>query len=174
MIHPTAATPEKTWPAGFFLELARHLRQELRLAGFYRGPGRRSFAVSDLAVPVAARRCPEVARLLRDAALFVGNDSGPAHIGGCFRHARNWYFSAPPTNRSGALAHRSQILKADPIHRITRGSGHRSGTARIRDCPVDEGRAAAGRLRAPLLALLLLSVVLMAVMGAMTAARPIC
>ena len=27
VIHPIAATPEKTWPADYFLELARHLER---------------------------------------------------------------------------------------------------------------------------------------------------
>lgn len=84
VIHPLAATPEKTWPAASFLEVAAFLSTSIQLEPvFIGGPG------EDLApfqpwrtvtgVPLA-----EVAQLMRDASAFVGNDSGPAHIAAAF------------------------------------------------------------------------------------------
>ena len=46
VIHPLAATPEKTWPAASFMELARNAR---RRTGLHRGSRRRSFGLSELA-----------------------------------------------------------------------------------------------------------------------------
>lgn len=84
VLHPVAATAEKTWPAGSFLEVAKWLRESLRFEPvIIGGPG------DDLS-PFAGFRTvsgaplDEVARLMRDASLFVGNDSGPAHIAAAF------------------------------------------------------------------------------------------
>jgi ADP-heptose:LPS heptosyltransferase len=80
VIHPMAATPEKTWPAERFLEVARHCKLE---PVFIAGPG------EDLSA-FAAHRCVqgaslnEVKSLLAGASLFVGNDSGPAHMAAAF------------------------------------------------------------------------------------------
>jgi len=84
VLHPRAATPEKTWPVANFLKLAEHLSADCRLEPvFIAGPG------EDLR-PFAAFRChvgaplPEIKSLLQSASLFVGNDSGPAHIAAAF------------------------------------------------------------------------------------------
>jgi heptosyltransferase III len=83
IIHPVAATPQKTWPAAGFLEVARHLRQAGLDPVFIGGPG------DDLA-PFAefrtVRGAPlaDIKNLLAGASLFVGNDSGPAHMAAAF------------------------------------------------------------------------------------------
>jgi heptosyltransferase III len=83
-IHPMASEPAKTWPAERFLALAAHLERALDLEPvFIAGPG-------DDAAPFRRHRVlqgaplAEVKRLLRGAALFVGNDSGPAHMAAAF------------------------------------------------------------------------------------------
>jgi heptosyltransferase-3 len=84
VIHPTASHPDKTWPVARFLEAARHLEAQCGLEPvFLTGPGEDS-------TPFAAHRRMEAATLeavkslLAGAALFVGNDSGPAHMAAAF------------------------------------------------------------------------------------------
>lgn len=84
VIHPAASAPGKTWPAAGFLAVAEHLRNALDLDPvFIGGPA------DDLA-PFAQYRTlrgaplAEVKQLLSGAALFVGNDSGPAHMAAAF------------------------------------------------------------------------------------------
>ena len=79
IFHAVAATPEKTWPAERFLEIARHLAAH-GLEPVFIG------AAADDLSPFRAYRVQtglplrEVNQLLSQAALFVGNDSGPAHM----------------------------------------------------------------------------------------------
>jgi ADP-heptose:LPS heptosyltransferase len=84
VIHPFAATAEKTWPAGRFLETAQHLRKVCGLEPiFLAGP-------NDDPEPFQAftvwRNAPlaKVKDLMSGASLFVGNDSGPAHLAAAF------------------------------------------------------------------------------------------
>ena len=83
VIHPVAATPRKTWRADGFLAVARRLR-ELGMEPVFIGS-----AADDL-TPFAGFRTlagaplAEIKTLLAGAALFVGNDSGPAHMAAAF------------------------------------------------------------------------------------------
>jgi ADP-heptose:LPS heptosyltransferase len=83
VIHPVAATPQKTWRADGFLAVARRLR-ELGMEPVFIGS-----AADDL-TPFAGFRTlagaplAEIKSLLAGAALFVGNDSGPAHMAAAF------------------------------------------------------------------------------------------
>lgn len=83
VIHPVAATPEKTWPAGRFLALADHLKPA-GMEPVFIG------ALSDDLSPFAAYHTlhgaplAEIKSLLSGASLFVGNDSGPAHMAAAF------------------------------------------------------------------------------------------
>ena len=79
VIHPLAATPDKTWPAANFLALARQLDLETVFLG----------APTDDLEPFAEfERCQgplaDALSLLSGASLFVGNDSGPAHVAAAF------------------------------------------------------------------------------------------
>jgi ADP-heptose:LPS heptosyltransferase len=84
VLHPFASAAAKTWESARFVQLALWVRSTLGLEPLIlAGPA------YDVA-PFAAFRC-EVARplsqvkaLLRGASLFVGNDSGPAHIAAAF------------------------------------------------------------------------------------------
>lgn len=84
VIHPVAATPEKTWTAAGFASVAEHLQRQYQLEPvFIAGEGQ------DLS-PFSAYRCvtgaplEEVKSLISGASLFVGNDSGPAHMAAAF------------------------------------------------------------------------------------------
>ncbi len=81
VIHPFASAPDKTWPADRFIEVAQ------KLSGlepvFLAGP-------NDDATPFEKFRVwkneplARVKSLIGGAALFIGNDSGPAHIAAAF------------------------------------------------------------------------------------------
>jgi heptosyltransferase III len=84
VIHPVAAEPGKTWHASGFLHAARYCKETLDLDPvFIAGPG------EDLTLfreyrSVAGAPLGEIKSLLRGAAMFLGNDSGPAHMAAAF------------------------------------------------------------------------------------------
>jgi ADP-heptose:LPS heptosyltransferase len=83
IIHPVAAAPEKTWRAEGFLAIAEHLYQTGMEPVFIGGAADDLSAFANYrvlrGVPLA-----EVKSLTASSALFVGNDSGPAHIAAAF------------------------------------------------------------------------------------------
>jgi heptosyltransferase III len=84
VIHPFASLPEKTWPAERFIEVARHLRETNGLEPvFLAGPMDDTAPFSEFHV---WRNAPlaDVKSLMSGASLFVGNDSGPAHVAAAF------------------------------------------------------------------------------------------
>ena len=84
VLHPMASSPEKTWPHANFLALAAHLQSNLGLEPvFIAGPNENLSAFSAYSC-VQGAPLEEVKSLLAGAALFVGNDSGPAHIAAAF------------------------------------------------------------------------------------------
>lgn len=84
VIHPLAATPEKTWPAAGFVEVARDIAESMQLEPvFVGGPGEDLSPFRQWRTVIGAP-LSEIAQLMRDASLFVGNDSGPAHVAAAF------------------------------------------------------------------------------------------
>jgi len=84
VIHALAATPEKTWPAASFAEAAEFIGKKVRLEPvFIAGAGEDLSAFSKWRTVIGAP-LSEIARLMRDASLFLGNDSGPAHVAAAF------------------------------------------------------------------------------------------
>jgi ADP-heptose:LPS heptosyltransferase len=83
VLHPMASSPDKTWPRENFLAVAKHL-EELGIEPlFVAGLGEDLSAFSPHACFQGAP-LEEVKSLLAGATLFVGNDSGPAHIAAAF------------------------------------------------------------------------------------------
>jgi len=82
-IHPVAATAEKTWPAEGFLAVAEHLRRTGIEPVFVGAAGD---DLSPFAAYRTLRGAPlgEVKAVLGSSCLFVGNDSGPAHMAAAF------------------------------------------------------------------------------------------
>ena len=80
VVHPFASAPDKTWPADRFLALASQTGLDPVFIG----------AAADDMTPFRAARClqgaglEQVKTLLAGAALFIGNDSGPAHMAAAF------------------------------------------------------------------------------------------
>ncbi len=84
VLHPTASAPGKTWPAGRFLVVARRLEQACGLEPvFIAGPGEDVSPFSGYRT-LAGAPLAEVKSLLAGASLFIGNDSGPAHMAAAF------------------------------------------------------------------------------------------
>lgn len=82
VLHPFAAAPQKRWPAERFCEIARYLELWNITPVFLA-------ASEDDAMPFTAHTVfrgslSKVKTLLANAALFLGNDSGPAHIAAAF------------------------------------------------------------------------------------------
>jgi len=79
VVHPFAATPQKTWPAERFLAIAETLRDPVFLAG-------PDDDASKFAKYRVIQNAPlaEVKSIIAGAQLFIGNDSGPAHIAAAF------------------------------------------------------------------------------------------
>ncbi len=81
LIHPFASAPDKTWSADNFLAIAEHLKSSDPV--FIGGPA------DDLSPFQAFRTISdapleEIKLLFATAALFIGNDSGPAHMAAAF------------------------------------------------------------------------------------------
>lgn len=80
VLHPFASCADKTWPPGHFITLARECGLEPVFIG----------AEADDLAPFREFRCvrgtglERLKELMAGAALFVGNDSGPAHIAAAF------------------------------------------------------------------------------------------
>lgn len=84
VLHPLASAPDKSWTASNFLEVAGHLDKHLGLEPiFIAGPGENLDAFARYRT-LAGAPLEEIKSLLAGASLFVGNDSGPAHMAAAF------------------------------------------------------------------------------------------
>jgi ADP-heptose:LPS heptosyltransferase len=83
VIHPVAATPEKTWRADGFLAVAEHLRAVGTEPVFIAGEAGELAPFHEFR-SLAGASLEDVKALLSSASLFVGNDSGPAHMAAAF------------------------------------------------------------------------------------------
>src|SRR5882724_8123204 len=84
VLHPMASAPDKIWPHSHFLEIANHIERGLGLEPiFIAGPGESLEAFRRYPC-VQGASLEEIKSLLAGASLFVGNDSGPAHMAAAF------------------------------------------------------------------------------------------
>lgn len=84
IVHPFAATPEKTWPAARFVQLAAHMRDRLGLSPLLIGSDKDDFTPFREFPCFLGAPLDEIKKLMSMASLFVGNDSGPAHMAAAF------------------------------------------------------------------------------------------
>jgi ADP-heptose:LPS heptosyltransferase len=82
VLHPFASHPNKTWPAERFQEVARSLSDDLKPV-FIAGPGDDPTPFCDWQV-ITKAPLQRVISVISAASLFIGNDSGPAHIAAGF------------------------------------------------------------------------------------------
>jgi ADP-heptose:LPS heptosyltransferase len=118
VVHPLAATPEKTWPASNFVKLAERLEATGLSPVFVGGPG------EDLSPfkkwpAVSGAPLREVAQLSRDASLFVGNDSGPAHLAAAFGVPELVLFGPSDAEIWAPWRTEHRLIQRDPIASIS-------------------------------------------------------
>jgi ADP-heptose:LPS heptosyltransferase len=82
VLHPFASSPEKTWPSERFCEVARYLKLWNIKPIFLAGP--KDDAGPFAAHAVARGTLTEAKALMSKATVFIGNDSGPAHMAAAF------------------------------------------------------------------------------------------
>ncbi len=92
VLHPFASAPEKQWPANRFCEVARYLQLWNIAPVFLAGPQDDPSAFA--AHRVFQGTLSEVKAVLSGATVFIGNDSGPAHIAAAFAIPSLVLFSA--------------------------------------------------------------------------------
>ena len=85
-LHPWASTVEKRWPAAFFQRAARALAAEYGATIIVIGGDEHAAEAAEFCRPVTAINLTgqltlvELAACLRQCALLISNDSGPAHL----------------------------------------------------------------------------------------------
>jgi ADP-heptose:LPS heptosyltransferase len=79
VIHPFATTPGKTWSAANFLAVAHHLTHS-GLAPLFIGASTDDLSPFRAFRVISGAPLSEIKSLIAGASLYVGNDSGPAHM----------------------------------------------------------------------------------------------
>lgn len=118
VIHPFAATPEKTWPANNFLELARNIRRSVGLEPVFICAAGEDISRFQAFPTIAGAPLSEVIRLVRGASLFIGNDSGPAHLAAAFGVPELIFFGPSDEEIWRPWRTQAEVLKASPIYSI--------------------------------------------------------
>lgn len=117
VLHPFASAPEKQWPAERFCEVARFLRLWNIRPVFLAGP-------ADEAAPfrtheVVQSNLAQAKAILSRATVFVGNDSGPAHIAAAFGVPSVVFFSTSNPAIWGPWRTESELITApDGLHKV--------------------------------------------------------
>lgn len=119
VLHPFASQPDKTWPAEKFLAAAKYLDAELGLQPvFVAGANEDMSGFGDYPC-LQGEPLEEVISLLAGAALFVGNDSGPAHIAAAYgRPVVVVFGSSDIDNWRPWRTENAVLTSADGIHAI--------------------------------------------------------
>lgn len=117
VIHPAAATAEKTWPAQHFLAVASRLKQE-GLEPIFIAGAQESLAEFAAHRSIAGAPLAEVKSLLAGAAMFLGNDSGPAHMAAAFGIPSVVLFGPSDEEIWGPWKTDAVVLKAPDIRGI--------------------------------------------------------
>lgn len=139
VLHPGASDPRKRWHLSGFTEVAQWLARERNLRPVIRlGPGdtemaRQAEALGSDAVifDAATLDLRETIALIAGAQLFLGNDSGPAHIAAAARRRVVVIFGAtdPVTWRPWQAEHRV-VEAAGPCPQCSTGRCYASSGAR--------------------------------------------
>ncbi len=123
VIHPVASDPAKTWPAAFFLNIAQHLSRALDLTPvFIAGPGE-DLTQFQVWPTISNAPLARIKSLLKEASLFIGNDSGPAHMAAAFGIPVVVLFGSSDPVIWAPWKTPSRVLVSDgPIHTISERS----------------------------------------------------
>ena len=145
-------SPDKTWPADRFLRGRRASAEALRSEPF--SSAARATTCRRFARTARLPDAPlgEIKSLLAGASLFVGNDSGPAHMAAAFGVPVVVLFGTSDPVDLGAVAHHGG--SADGARMALRRSTCGKCSTRSTACGcAHEGPAAPAALRPPLLVL---------------------
>ncbi|HZS55679.1 MAG TPA: glycosyltransferase family 9 protein [Bryobacteraceae bacterium] len=118
VIHPFASAPDKTWPADRFCEVARYLRLWNITPVFLAAPG-------DDAAPFASHRVVQgslndAKAVISQANVFIGNDSGPAHMAAAFGVPSVVLFGNSNAAIWGPWETESEVIVAsDGLHKVS-------------------------------------------------------
>jgi ADP-heptose:LPS heptosyltransferase len=139
VLHPGASDPRKRWRASGFAEVAQWLAREHNLRPVIRlGPGdaeiarhARQFGSDAVIFDAAALDLRETIALISGAQLFLGNDSGPAHIAAAARRRVVVIFAAtdPAIWRPWQAQHRV-VEAAGPCPQCVAGRCYASSGSR--------------------------------------------
>jgi ADP-heptose:LPS heptosyltransferase len=163
VIAPAAAFESKRWPTGGFAEVADHLKERWDLPGVViAGPGQEETArevarkTRSAASVIVGLSLPELAALISQSHVFIGNDSGPMHIAAAFARPIVAVFgssspgvwhpwtdspfkvvgsrmneqestSASPENLVKRIPAGEVIAAADDVLKLAPGANHRAG-----------------------------------------------
>ncbi|HKA00898.1 MAG TPA: glycosyltransferase family 9 protein [Candidatus Solibacter sp.] len=83
IIHPMATAKDKTWPAANFVAVAEHLKNA-GITPVFIGSAEDDLSRFSSYRVEKGKPLKDVLKLIASAAIFVGNDSGPAHIAAAF------------------------------------------------------------------------------------------
>lgn len=120
IIHPLAATPEKTWPSDRFVDLVRYIETDLGIEPVVIGGVGEDLSAFVRWRTIAGAPLVEIARLMRDAALFAGNDSGPAHMAAAFGVPQLVFFGPSDSEVWAPWRTAAEVLNANgPIGSIS-------------------------------------------------------
>jgi ADP-heptose:LPS heptosyltransferase len=84
VLHPAASDLSKKWPAECFLELAAQVAKEYSLEPVFVGANEEELRYFQKYRILAGLPLRELMAVIRDCSMYVGNDSGPAHIAAAF------------------------------------------------------------------------------------------
>jgi ADP-heptose:LPS heptosyltransferase len=122
VIHPLAATPDKTWPARNFVELAGYIQGTLGLRPVLIAGQGEDLTPFRKWLTIAGAPPGELAQLMRDAAFFAGNDSGPAHVAAAFGVPQVVFFGPSDSEVWAPWRTLGEVVKADgPMDSISTG-----------------------------------------------------
>lgn len=90
VISPGATVPRKLWPTQRFIEVMKYLAERHELAFVVVGSADDAQSCNDIVQKFPGRavslggktKLPQLIEIIRRSSLFLGNDSGPAHIAG--------------------------------------------------------------------------------------------
>ncbi len=118
VLHPFASTPGKQWPPERFCEVARYLELWNIAPVFLAGPGDDAQAFS--AHRVFRGTLTAAKAVISRAAVFIGNDSGPAHIAAAFSVPTLVFFSTSNPAIWGPWRTESEIVVApDGLNQVS-------------------------------------------------------
>ena len=84
VLHPMASAPDKIWPHSNFLAIADHIHRRLQLEPVFISGQGESLSAFHRYTRIEGASLEEIKSLLAGASLFIGNDSGPAHMAAAF------------------------------------------------------------------------------------------